>query len=75
MAFLDKFAENSNFFAARFGSPGPLLECMSRPQCTKPRIVFSNYIQFSRKMGLQNIYENDSAGVTPAPGCDAVDQL
>ena len=26
-------------------------------------------------MGLQNIYENGSAGVAPAPGCDAVDQL
>ena len=28
VAFLKKFAESSNFFAARFGSPGPLLECM-----------------------------------------------
>ena len=28
VAYLDKFAKSSNLFAARFRSPGPLLECM-----------------------------------------------
>ena len=40
MALLYKFAENSNFFAARFGSPGPLLECMGTAFTTLILVLF-----------------------------------
>ena len=39
MAFLDKFAESSNFFAAPLGSWGSLLECMLLP------FIICNYIR------------------------------